>query len=143
MSCYSDYLNTLGELEGFIESQRCDHTVVVGDFNVDFDRGGSLASLLTDFIVEHDFVVCDLSYHESVKFTYERDDGLVNSLCVRSHSHCVLLMFILLFLELTCLIIYHFVLILTTPAPQSLCRHLLLTPDLNLTLFGLKPPLRP
>ena len=79
MSCYSDYLNTLGELEGFIESQRCDHTVVVGDFNVDFDRGGSLASLLTDFIVEHDFVVCDLSYRESVKFTYERDDGLVNS----------------------------------------------------------------
>ena len=51
MSCYSDYLNTLGELEGFIESQQCDHTIVVGDFNVDFDRGGSLASLLTDFIV--------------------------------------------------------------------------------------------
>ena len=56
-----------------------------------FDRGGSLANLLTDFIVEHDFVVCDLS----------------------------------------------------SPAPQSLCRHLLLTPELNLTLFGLKPPLPP
>ena len=79
MSCYSDYLNTLGELEGFIESQQCNHTIVVGDFNVDFDCGGSLAGLLTDFIVEHDFVVCDLSYCKSVKFTYERDDCLVNS----------------------------------------------------------------
>ena len=79
MSCYSDYLNTLGKLEGFIELQRCDHTIVVGDFNVDFNRGGSLASLLTDINVEHNFVVCDLSYRESLKFTYERDDGLVNS----------------------------------------------------------------
>ena len=68
MSCYSDYLDTLGELGSFIESQQCDHTVV-GDFNVDFDCGGSLASLLTDFIVEYDFVVHDLSYRESVKFT--------------------------------------------------------------------------
>ena len=77
MFCFNDYLNILGELEGFIESQLCDHTLVVGDFNVDFNCGCSLASLLTDFIVKHDFVVSDLSYLESVKFTYERDDGLV------------------------------------------------------------------
>ena len=40
-----------------MESQQCDHTLVFGDFNVDFHRGDSLASLLTNFIVEHDFVV--------------------------------------------------------------------------------------
>ena len=40
-------------------------------------------------------------------------------LCVRSHSHCMLLMFILLFLELTCLVIYYFVLIFTSPSVNS------------------------
>ena len=78
VSSFSDYLNTLGELEGFIESQHCDSTLVAGDFNVDFDRGGPLASLLEDFASEQTFVVCDLSYRESVKFTYERDGGLVH-----------------------------------------------------------------
>ena len=72
-------MNTLGELEGFIESQHCDSTLVAGDFNVDFDRGGPLASLFVDFTSEQNFVVCDFSYRESVKFTYERDDGLVHS----------------------------------------------------------------
>ena len=79
VSSFSDYLNTLGELEGFIESQHCDFTHVAGDFNVDFDRGGPLASLLEDFACEQNFVMCDLSYRESVKFTYERDGGLVPS----------------------------------------------------------------
>ena len=36
-SYYSDYLQTLGELEGFIESQQCDVKMFVGDFNVNFD----------------------------------------------------------------------------------------------------------
>ena len=79
VSSFSDYLNTLGELEGFIESQHCDSTLVAGDFNVDFDRGGPLASLLVDLASEQNSVVCDLSYCESVKFTYERNDGLVHS----------------------------------------------------------------
>ena len=52
VSSFSDYLNTLRELEGFIESQHCDFTLVAGDFNVDFDRGGPLASLLEDFASE-------------------------------------------------------------------------------------------
>ena len=43
---YADYLNTLGELEGFIVSHSCDVNIVVGDFNVDFDQGGQLATLL-------------------------------------------------------------------------------------------------
>ena len=34
-----EYLNTLGELEGFISTQQCDVNIMIGDFNVDFDRG--------------------------------------------------------------------------------------------------------
>ena len=41
--------------------------------------------------VKFDLSVCDLHYHESVKFTYERDDGLVLSwidhiLCLQAIS---------------------------------------------------------
>ena len=38
-SSFSEYLNTLGELDEFINSQQCDVNLLVGDFNVDFDRG--------------------------------------------------------------------------------------------------------
>ena len=43
-SSVSAYNYTLGELEGFIDTQCCDVTIVVGDFNVDFDRDGPLAT---------------------------------------------------------------------------------------------------
>ena len=56
---FSDYLNTLGD------SQQCDNIVLAGDFNVDFDRGGSLADTLLDFISDLDLVASDLSYHNS------------------------------------------------------------------------------
>ena len=50
-------------------------------YNVDFVCGDPLASLLVDLslIKSQNYVVCDLSYQESVNFTYERDDGLVRS----------------------------------------------------------------
>ena len=67
------HIASRGEIEGFIVSQQFDNIVLAGDFNVDFDRGGSLADLLLDFI---NIVACDLSY---IGFTYERDDGLVRS----------------------------------------------------------------
>ena len=35
--------------------------------------------LLSDFVLDLNLSVCDLHYRESVKFTYERDDGLVRS----------------------------------------------------------------
>ena len=76
---YSDYLNTLGELEGFIVSHSCDANIVVGDFNVDFDRGGHLASLLLDFMANLDLVASDLSFHPSDGYTYESDSGLARS----------------------------------------------------------------
>ena len=48
---YSDYLHTLGDLEGFIECQNCDAVIIAGDFNVDFDRGGQNRKLLENFII--------------------------------------------------------------------------------------------
>ena len=57
-SSNSNFLNVLGELEGFVDSQCC-----VGDFNVDFDRGGAQAD---DFAAELDLLACDSSFRESV-----------------------------------------------------------------------------
>ena len=47
-SSFGDYMTTLGEMEGFIESHKCDVVIVVGDLNVDFDRVGHNAKLLHD-----------------------------------------------------------------------------------------------
>ena len=38
LSAYCDYIQILGELEVFISMHNCDVNVIVGDFNVDFDR---------------------------------------------------------------------------------------------------------
>ena len=75
----TDYLNTLCELESFIDSNPCDGVCIAGDFNVDFGRGGSHVNLLDDFVLELDLVVCDLPF-SCVNYTYERDDGLVRSM---------------------------------------------------------------
>ena len=61
-SSVSDFLHTLGELEGFIDTQCCDVAMVVADFNVDFDRDGPLAKHLNDFIIELDLSVCDFPH---------------------------------------------------------------------------------
>ena len=76
---YSEYLNTLGELQGFIFSHSCDINIVVGDFNVDFDRGGHLASLLLDFMANLGLVASDLCFRSSIGYTYESDSGLARS----------------------------------------------------------------
>ena len=69
-------------------------SIIASDFNVDFDRGSSLASLLCGFVSDRDSVVCDLSFRESVKFTYKRDDGLTHSwidhiICSRPFSSVI------------------------------------------------------
>ena len=69
-------INTLG---GFITSHACDVNVIVGDFNVDFDRGGPLAKLLNDFILEFGLLACDLNFRPSVCYTYESDDSCTRS----------------------------------------------------------------
>ena len=75
-SSYTEYLNTLGELEGFND---CDNYFVVGDFNVDFDRSSPRSKLLCEFMSNLGLFCCDLSFRDEVKFTYERDDGLCRS----------------------------------------------------------------
>ena len=53
--------------------------IIVGDFNVDFDRQGPLVPLLLEFMSENCLVASDLSYRSYVGFTYERDDGSCRS----------------------------------------------------------------
>ena len=78
-SSHLEYLNTLGELQGFIDAQQFDMLIIVGDFNVDFDRQGPLVPLLLEFMSENCLVASDLSYRSYVGFTYERDNGSCRS----------------------------------------------------------------
>ena len=78
-SFFTDYLNTLGELEGFIDSQSFDHILISGDFNVDFDRGGDNVQLLCKFMDDYSLVAADLNFRSAIHFTYERDDCAVPS----------------------------------------------------------------
>ena len=66
-SSYLEYMNTIGELQGFIDSQQFDVLLVVG---VDFDKQGTLASLLLEFMTDYSLVATDLSYRSTVSFTY-------------------------------------------------------------------------
>ena len=90
----SDYQDTIGALEGFIESHSCDANIIVGDFNIDFSRVSTSANYLSMFMASFDFVACDLAYSSSLSYTYERDDGTVRSwidhiLCSGSHCHLI------------------------------------------------------
>ena len=71
-------LSTIGELEGFLEFHKCDVNLLVGDFNVDFSRGGSLTDLCAR----------DLSFPDAIQFTYEQDDGLVIGTSWVDHVLC-------------------------------------------------------
>ena len=62
-TCYNDNLSTLGEVEGYLDSQS---VAIVGDFNLDFARGGPLVKLLHDFAFDLELVVCDLSYNDDI-----------------------------------------------------------------------------
>ena len=98
-SYFTEYLNTLGELEGLIETEKCDVNMLIGDFNVDFCRDGCLSRLLLDFMSELDLCACDLSFCNSIHYTYERDDGLVRSwidhvVCILTPSLHLFLMYI-------------------------------------------------
>ena len=60
---------------------------------MDFDRGGELAMLLDDCMVELNLYACDLDFRSSVKYTYERDDCLTHSWL----DHYVLVTYLILF----------------------------------------------
>ena len=86
-----DYLNILSEISGFIDSCRCDVNIIVGDFNIDFDRRGLLCDLLTTFMSDMNLTACDLFFRQEIKYTYERDDTMARSwidhvLCTQSFS---------------------------------------------------------
>ena len=40
-------------------------SILVGDFNVDFDQGGALGKLLIDFLSDLDLCACDMPFHSS------------------------------------------------------------------------------
>lgn len=79
---FTDYLNTLGELEGFVNSHNCDGMFLIGDFNVDFDCSRMYNTLLSDFMTEWpwDLVACDLPFRSSIMYTHERDNGVLSLL---------------------------------------------------------------
>ena len=45
--------------------------LIVGDFNIDFDRRDQLCSILSEFMSENSLCACDLSLVSSVGYTYE------------------------------------------------------------------------
>lgn len=76
---YSDYLLSLGELEGFIDSQTFDNLAVIGDFNADFDRNNATLHLLKSFMDDTDLFAIDLDFHDSISFTYKHYDSSATS----------------------------------------------------------------
>ncbi len=68
---FNDYLATLGELEGFIDSQSFDR--LAGDFNVDFQRD-TQNKLLLSFMGDYILSAVDLTFDRSVLSTYQHDD---------------------------------------------------------------------
>ena len=70
-----DFLLTLGELGGFINSHSFDNIIISGDFNTDFNNSSFRTSLLNNFVEEHDLVAIDTAFHPLIGHTYERDDG--------------------------------------------------------------------
>ena len=94
-SSFTDYLNTLGEIQGLLDSHSYSGAFLIGDFNVDFDRNSPLTDLLCSFMTELDLVASDLQYKDSILFTYERDGGglcrswIDHILCSRSCSTLV------------------------------------------------------
>ena len=103
-----EYINTLGEVEGFcsviitslLVTSMLIFIVVVYQL------------ILSDFVLDLNLSVCDLHYRESVKFTYERMMvlyvlGLTMLFSVHRQSPSLLMIFIHFSLVLTYLIICH------------------------------------
>ena len=63
----------------YICSQSFDSLLVVGDFNVDFNRGGTNCAQLLNFMDEYDLSAVDLCHQSSIKYTYVNSDGSAKS----------------------------------------------------------------
>ena len=74
----SDFLNSLWELSGFIDSQTFDHLLISGDLHTTLSIVSHRTTYLSEFMVEHDLTCVDIQSN-SITHTYERGDGLVTS----------------------------------------------------------------
>ena len=57
-----DFLHSLGELGGFINSQSFDDIIIGGDFNTDFNNPSFRTFLLNNFMEEYDLVAIDTAF---------------------------------------------------------------------------------
>ena len=73
------YLEVLGELKGFIDTQVFDNIIIAGDFNVDFSHPGVTCAYLHTLMNDLRLCAVDVFTCFNTEFTYERDDGLVRS----------------------------------------------------------------
>ena len=73
------YLEVLGELKGFIDTQVFDNIIIAGDFNVDFSHPGVTCAYLHTLMNDLQLCAVDVFMCFNIEFTYERDDGLVRS----------------------------------------------------------------
>ena len=70
------FLESLGELKGFIDTQVYDKVVIAGDFNVDFRQHSTPC---VQFMNDLELSAVDTRPGYNINFTYERDDGLAHS----------------------------------------------------------------
>ena len=76
---YDQYLESLGELKDFIDSQVFDNIIIAGDFNVDFNHHSTSSEYLIRFMNDLQLCAVGVLSCYNINFTYERDDGLVHS----------------------------------------------------------------
>ena len=76
---HNEFLITLAELEGFIARHKCNHLLIAGDFNVDFNRSSVNLRHICTFMSDPNLVSADLPYYSCIQYTYLRDDGSASS----------------------------------------------------------------
>ena len=66
------FQETIAELEGFLLTQKFDHVIIAGDFNVDFTKASPNCTALESFMQFFDLVRGDTC--SDITFTYRHDD---------------------------------------------------------------------
>ena len=145
---YSAYLNTLGELEDFLDSVSYDHVIIADDFNVDFCRDSPVKSLFLDFISSNDLCCVDRAIQNNILLillmrvmTAIIDHGLIILWLAHQYHlplplcHVMILValsLITILCSFTFNVIFHLVLI--SPPPLAVL-------VLILFVIGIRPPL--
>ena len=66
------FRETIAELEDFLLTQKYDHVIIAGDFNVDFNKTCTNQHILENFMKAFDLVRGDTCFN--ISFTYKHDD---------------------------------------------------------------------